>query len=306
MRHASRQARTGGARAPRVRGLAARDLRRLQAAARRSPDPDVSLFGPGSVTWRVNREAALLLGGGRALLMQLAHPLVAAGVAAHSNFRSDPLQRLWRTLELTSTIVFAPASEAIAAVRQIERAHAGVKGRLDATVGAFARGTSYAASRPELLFWVHATLVDSAFATHERFVGPLSRPDANRYYGESKVVARLFGVPDELIPARWEHFQRYMTTMLEGEALAIGAAGKEVAGSILDPPLPFGIRHGFRTSNFFTRGMLPPALRARYGFGWSAAEETGLDALARFTRLLLPALPPALRYFPRARRALAS
>jgi uncharacterized protein (DUF2236 family) len=237
--------------------------------------------------------------------MQIAHPLVAAGVAAHSNFRRDPLQRLWRTLDLTSTIVFSPGAAAIAAVREIERAHGRVKGRLGSGVGAFPSGTSYAANRPELLFWVHATLVDSAFVTYQRFVAPLSRSDANRYYAESKVVARLFGIPDELIPARWEHFRRYVTTMLDGDTLAIGAAGRDVAASILDPPLPFGIRHGFRTSNFFTRGMLPPALRARYGFGWSGAEESALAAVARFTRLLLPALPPVVRYFPRARRALA-
>jgi uncharacterized protein (DUF2236 family) len=278
-------------------------MRRLQNAAGRSPDPRVSLFGPSSVTWKVNREAVLLLGGGRALLMQLAHPLVAAGVADHSNFRTEPLQRLWRTLDLTSTIVFAPAAESIRAVRQIERVHRHVRGTLRSRVGVFRRGTRYDANRAELLFWVHATLVDSAFVTYERFVGPLSHTATKRYYDESKVVARLFGIPDRLIPGKWESFRAYMRSMIEGNELVVGNAGKDVAASILDPPLPFGIRHGFRTSNFFTRGMLPPPLRERYGLAWSAAEETALSGLARLTRATLPALPPLLRYFPRARRA---
>src|SRR5436309_8596940 len=91
---------------------------------------DAGLFGPGSVTWRVNREGALLLGGGRALLLQVAHPLVAAGVAAHSRFRSEPLTRLRRTLDRMLTIVFGDAVEALAAVRDIERVHSRVRGAL--------------------------------------------------------------------------------------------------------------------------------------------------------------------------------
>lgn len=289
--------------AARRTALTAADARRLQAATGRSPDPRASLFGPASLTWKVNREAVLLLGGGRALLMQVAHPLVAAAVAAHSNFRTQPLQRLWRTLELTSTIVFAPAAEAIRAVRQIEHAHTRVRGKLSSKAGPFAAGTPYDANQGRLLFWVHATLVDSAFGTYERFVRPLSRAAANRYYDESKVVARLFGIPNALIPQKWADFRGYMQAMLEGRELAVGREGREIAGSIMDPPLPFGLRHGFRTSNFFTRGLLPPILRARYGLSWSAAEEQALGGLARMIRLTLPALPPLLRFFPRARRA---
>ena len=53
------------------------------------------LYGPASEAWRLNREAMLLLGAGpRALLLQIAHPLVAAGVADHCDFRTDPWRRL--------------------------------------------------------------------------------------------------------------------------------------------------------------------------------------------------------------------
>src|SRR5216117_2677814 len=133
--------------------LSLEDLDRLRAACRRTViDPRRGLFGPESVVRRVNREAVLLLGGGRALLLQVAHPLVAAGVAAHSRFRQRPLERLWRTLDLMLTLVFADAARAIGAVREIEHVHARVRGVLDAGVGPFARGTPYDASEPRLLF----------------------------------------------------------------------------------------------------------------------------------------------------------
>ncbi|MEO8601788.1 MAG: oxygenase MpaB family protein, partial [bacterium] len=85
--------------------VADRDRLRYAIGSRRV-DPGAPLFAPDSLTRRINRHAVLLLGGGRALLMQLAHPLVAAGVAAHSHFDRAPLQRLWRTLDLTLSVVF--------------------------------------------------------------------------------------------------------------------------------------------------------------------------------------------------------
>ena len=107
-----------------------------------------------------------MLGGGRALLMQVAHPLIAAGVAAHSGFQQAPLTRLTRTLELMLTIVFADGRDALAAVRAIARVHRRVHGRLETAVGPFRRGTPYDAADPALLLWVHATLVDSALVAY--------------------------------------------------------------------------------------------------------------------------------------------
>lgn len=49
-------------------------------------------FRPGSVSWKVNMEPFIALGGGRALLLQVLHPLVAAGVEQHSNFTEDPFR----------------------------------------------------------------------------------------------------------------------------------------------------------------------------------------------------------------------
>ncbi len=279
------------------------DLARLRRARGREVDPTRSLYGPETVTWRVNRETTLLLGGGRALLLQVAHPLVAAGVARYSDFRSRPLHRLWRTLDLMLTIVFADATSALRAVREIERVHARVHGVLDADVGPFPRGTAWDANDPALLFWVWATLVDTALLVYERFVGALSDMERVTYYEESKIGARLLGMPDSVIPPTIGAFGEYVAGMLAGETLAVGPAGRDIAGSILDPPLPIGLRQLAGTTALVTVGLLPASLRARYGLAWDRTRETALRAVSTATRASLPLLPGLLRFMPHARRA---
>jgi uncharacterized protein (DUF2236 family) len=282
------------------------DLERLQVATGvTAVDPTRSLLGPGTVTWRVNREAVLLAGGGCALMLQVAHPLVAAGVARYSNFRRDPLQRLYRTLDLMLTITFSPAAEAIAAVREIERRHARVHGKLEAAVGSYAAGTSYDANDPDLLLWVHATLVDTSVRVYEMFVGTLSDADRKEYYEESKVVGRVLGIPDAVLPANLPAFQRYMQAMVGGDRLAVSPAGREIAASIQEPDRPFGLKYVMPPFNLLTTGLLPKAVRTHYGYEWSATRETLLRTLVTATQLVLPLLPDRLRFFPHAYRAWA-
>jgi uncharacterized protein (DUF2236 family) len=266
---------------------------------------DRPLGDPGGVAWRVNREAVTMLGGGRALLMQVAHPLVAAGVAAHSRFQREPLARLFRTLELMLTIAFADGREALAAVATIQHVHRRVRGRLAEDVGPFPRGTPYDAADPELMLWVHATLVDSALVAYETFVGPLSSRARGAYYAESTRTARLFGIPDALVPPTLGDFRRYVRATLKSDALTIGADGRALAAAILRPPLPVGLHHLFRAGNLVTIGLLPPTLRRRYGLGWSAVQQLALDALASGVRATLPFLPAIVRHVPQARTAAA-
>jgi uncharacterized protein (DUF2236 family) len=300
MRRAARHPRSVSGRP----ALRERDLARLAYAAGGRVDPQRSLLPPDSVTWRVNRETMLLLGGGRALLMQIAHPLIAAGVAAHSRFEQAPWQRLWRTLDLSLTMVFGSAAEALMAVRQIERVHARVHGTLARRVGPFAAGTPYDANDPALLFWVHATLVDSALVTYERFVAPLRAAERAAFYAESVPSARLFGIPGEIIPPTWPAFRAYMRDMVRGQTLAVDATSRAIAATLLDPPLPVGARQLVRSLRLFTVGLLPPAVRRRYGYRWTALHARALDLLGTGIRIGLPALPNIARTFPHARRAL--
>lgn len=291
----------------RIPAPAPEDLDRLSAATgERICDPSRGLFDARSVTRQVNREAVLLLGGGRALLLQVAHPLVAAGVAAHSRFRDAPLERLWRTLDLVLTIVFGDAASALAAVHAIERVHARVRGVLDTRVGPFPRGTPYDAGDPALLLWVHATLVDTALLVYERFVGPLAPAAQAAYHAESRVVARLLGVPDRLVPRTPDEFREYVDATLASDVLTVGAAGHAVAASVLRPSLPMVLGPAVAVAQRLTTGLLPPVLRARYGLAWSAAEEAGLRAFALGTRTALPFLPGRLRFMSHARERAAS
>src|SRR5438552_3181009 len=141
------------------------------------------LYPEDSVTRRVNRENVLLLGGGRALLMQLAHPKVAAGVDEHSDFRSRPVHRLRRTIRMTMAIVFGDRDTALAAARAVNHTHSKVRGR------------DYRALDPDLLQWVHATLIDSALVTYETFVKPLTPGEREDFYQESKLPGELPGIP---------------------------------------------------------------------------------------------------------------
>src|SRR5260370_40958496 len=127
-------------------------------------------FPDDSIIRRVNRENVLLLGGGRALLMQLAHPLVAAGVDEHSDFRDRPIRRLRRTVQMMMAIVFGDRETALAAARSVNRVHGRVQ------------GAGYRALDPDLLLWVHATLVDSSLATYETFVRPLRDEEREGFY----------------------------------------------------------------------------------------------------------------------------
>src|ERR1700726_929833 len=143
------------------------------------------LFGDDSITRRVNRENILLLGGGRALLMQLAHPKVAAGVDEHSDFRLHPIRRLRRTIRMTMAIVFGDRETALAAARGVNQLHARVQ------------GAGYRALDPDLLLWVYATLADTALVTYETFVQPLSGRERDDFHREFKLLGELLGIPPD-------------------------------------------------------------------------------------------------------------
>ena len=283
--------------------LSGADRERLRRARGGTIVAARSIFGPDTVTWRVNREAVVLLGGGRALLMQVAHPLVAAGVAAHSDFQRNPLQRLWRTLDLMLTITFSGAASAMRAVHAIEHVHARVHGVLDADVGPFRSGARYDANDPELLLWVHATLVDTALRVHRLCAPRLSADDERRYYEESVVVGRLLGIPSRLLPSTLPGFREYVHAMVHGDVLAVGPASRAIAATILVPPVPRALAPVFRIANVFTVGLLPPTLRRRYGLSWDAGRHAAMRVLVAVIRHLLPRLPDAVRYLPHARRA---
>jgi uncharacterized protein (DUF2236 family) len=259
------------------------------------------LFSPDCELWRVDRELALLMAGGRALLMQLAHPMIAAGVAQHSNFENDAIGRLQRTMGAMWSIGFAESWRAEAALQRVNRAHEKVRGRVPANEPEFG-GREYLALDQDLLLWVHATLVDSALVGYQEFVAPLCTAAKWRYYEDSKRLAELFKICPEIVPASFVDFEAYMRRMLASNAITVGPTARTLVRQILYPR-PWLLRPAGPLFRLVTAGLLPDELRRSYGLAWDDARERRLRRFARAVRQFLPLLPAPLRIVPQARRA---
>ena len=257
-------------------------------------------FSPDCELWRVDREMALLLAGGRALLMQLAHPRVAAGVAQHSDFKTDPLGRLQRTMNAMWSIGFDERKRAEASLQHVNRVHGRVRGAVPANEPGGAR--DYFALDQDLLLWVHATLVDSALIAYQAFVAPLSTAAKCSYYEDSKRLAELFKIRPEIVPTRLVDFEAYMRRMVVGGAITVGPMARALARDILYPR-PRLLRPAGPLFRLVTAGLLPDELRRGYGLAWNDVRERRLRRFAHIVRRFLPLLPSPLRIVPQARRA---
>jgi uncharacterized protein (DUF2236 family) len=244
--------------------------------------PDQLPLGRDSVAWRVNAEPIVFAGGGRALLMQVAHPGVGAGVEQHSTYARDPWGRLFRTVDIMTKLSFGTPAESARQQRILEKMHRRVKGTTDT-------GEAYSAFDPGLQIWVWATLVDTALLMYEQVRPPLSASDRERYYAESKLVAYGCGAPHGSCPETWADFAAYMDHVVEHD-LRVTDSARSVAVAAMVPPLPFGLADLVAGPNaLVTIGHMAPSLRAQYGFEWDASKERSLrrwTAAARATTVL--------------------
>ena len=227
-------------------------------------------FGPESIVRRLgNSPVTPFLGGGAAVLLQVAHPLVAAGVVEHSGYDRDLWRRLVRTLRALYLITFGDTHEAEQAGAAVQAVHAHVHGTTTQPLGRFPVGTIYSASDPELMLWVHATLVHGSLAAYERFVSPLSRHERDRYVNEMNLVARLFGTPAELLPVDYARFRKYFDAQLAGETITVTEPARLVAAVIMAAPVPGPMRLLVPAHRLATARLLPSRLRREYGLSWS-------------------------------------
>ena len=235
-----------------------------------------------------------MLGGPRALLMQIAHPLVAAGVAAYSEFPIDAFARLWRTIDAMLAISFGDTEQSRQAALRVTAVHREVRGRAD-------DGRPYSAMDPDLLLWVHATLVDSGLLVYRRFFGRLSDRDSERYVAEMGRLAVLMGVPEDGLITDLGAFTAYVDRTVSD--LEVGRDALDLAPWILRPSVPLALRPVARFQELVTVGLLPPALRSEFGLSWSSRRERLLRASAAAARAVVPRLPGAIRRWPQARAA---
>jgi len=228
-----------------------------------APDPlaatfdhpgDPGLFGPGSVTWRIMGDVSTFVGGIRALLVQAAHPEVAAGVGDHSSYREDSLGRLSRTASYVTATAFGSMPEVDGAIAHVRRAHRPVSGTSH-------RGLTYSADTPEMAAWVHNALIDSFLAAHRAYgPSPLSDADADAYVAEqTRLGGRMGAAPlpdtaDEL--AGW----------LSGHpALGPSPAGSDAIDFLARPRLPWSTRIAYRVILHAAVATIPPPIRRAIG-----------------------------------------
>lgn len=254
-------------------------------------DPRRPLFAETSWIRRVAGEPVVLLGGGRALLLEIAHPLVAAGVAEHSAFRRDPFARLRRTLDVLGRIVFGTHADAVAAAREVETAHARVRGHLARATARLPAGTPYDGRDPDLVRWVWATLVETAVVVYERFAGGLDEEALRAFYADQALVGRLFGVPEEILPPDWGTFQAWFDACVAGDELEVTPEAREICGALFEATA--GTPQG-GLARAITTALLPERLRRDFGLPWDAAREARMDALTEEVRRLRADRAPRL------------
>ena len=258
---------------------------------------DAGLYGPDSEAWRLNREAILLLGAGpRALLLQIAHPAVAAGVADHSDFRADPWRRLAATLRSYLTIIYGTTTAGRAEIRRLNALHRGIT------------GVGYSARDPELSLWVHATLIDSTIAVADAWLEPVTPGRRATFYQETRPIGRAFGVPDGLLPADLPAFEAYMAAMLSpGGPVRVSPVARDLADVVLRPPLaPLAPVLGFVPPDLYawtlwpSVGLLPASVREDYALPWGVRERFVSAWLVAGWRAWRPLLPASFRQMPKA------
>jgi uncharacterized protein (DUF2236 family) len=261
------------------------------------------IHGPGAVAWRVNGERLMLLGWTRAILMQLAHPLIAAGVHEHSSFRADPrtaVIRLRHTVQAMLALTFGNEAEQARAYEGIRAIHRRVNGRLPAAAGRFAAGTPYSAEDPDLVLWVHVTLLESIPLVYERLIAPLGVAELDAYCADAARVALALGARDADVPRSWAGARRHIDATCSGGTIAVTPQALELSHALLAPRFPLAAPAAW-INRLFTLGDLPPSLRDQYGLTWTPSDERAFTRITQLIRGLRAGTPGIVALWPQAR-----
>jgi uncharacterized protein (DUF2236 family) len=256
---------------------------------------DQWVLRPGSPAWRYFGSVRNLLLGPPILVLQVAHPVVGAGVLEHSNYQHEPWRRLVRTSRSLMTVAYGDMPSAVAEVARLREQHRTIR-------GVDAQGRRYHALNPEAYAWVHATLVRGAIDAQRMFGTGIPADQLAEYYADMREVGTLLGVRDQDLPPDLAAFDVYYDDMVR-DRLEDNQAVREVLVSIRHPVRPSPLvpavvwrpvaRFVGDRAYLVAVGALPEVLRTRLGLSWSAAEELRLRRFARRIRWEMSvALPP--------------
>ena len=258
-----------------------------------------------AISYRVNAERIVLVGWLRALLLQIAHPLIAAGVTEHSSFRASTgasVARLRQTIAAMLAITFGAPAEREEALDGIRAIHRRVHGRLSERAGVFPAGTRYSAEESALLVWVHATLVESILLVYETLVEPLSPAERDRYCADSADVAVELGANADAVPRSWNALQACLERGYASGRVVVGGDARALALVLLSP-VRFPIARHIVTSilSLLAGGLLAAGLRQEYGIPWDRVCDRRFHRLMELLRLIRRFAPARIALWKCAR-----
>ncbi|MFC4909444.1 oxygenase MpaB family protein [Actinomadura gamaensis] len=226
-------------------------------------------------------EPAVMLAAGRALLLQVAHPKIAQGVADHSDLRERPLDRLFGTLDFLTIVAFGTDEEARRLGDGLRRLHDRIT------------GPGYSGNDPELQAWVNATLTDAALYVYEEILRRPSGDLGAAYVDQARYVAEVLGCPADAQPADREEFRRYFDGMVA--SLEVSDAGREVMREVLWSRKLRWLWPAMWLNRFITAGLLPEPVRVQYGLPWGPRRDRVLWFLLRTGAFSYRLVPGRLR-----------
>jgi uncharacterized protein (DUF2236 family) len=255
---------------------------------------------PSSTTLRIAGDGRLMAGAGYALMLQVAHPVVSAGVAEHSNFQQDPYGRLIRTLDYVNVSVFGGDAAAAAMGSRTREMHKRIKGVMP-------DGSHYHSLEPGPFAWVHATLVHSILKVSSRFGTRPTEWERETVYQDWREIGEHIGVRPRDLPETYRDFIAYVRQM-EREALFPTESVQTVLRTMkspIPPELPYLGDGTWRVARWpaarvlrlTTLGLLGPVVRQRLGLPWSQADRLQFETIAAANRAAGPLLPQAAKQF---------
>jgi uncharacterized protein (DUF2236 family) len=268
-------------------------LRGLELIRARAKGQAEGVWGPDSALWNVCREPAVVLCGQRAVLLQLAHPAIAAAGVQASDFRKDFVGRTFRTFKKNFTLVYGDLPTALAVADRVHAQHAAVRGTIGRDTSERANGRPFAGTDSRLAAWVLATMIESSVHAFDVLMEPLPPTVREDFYQDMRLFGALFGVLPEHLPSDWPGFRRWFDDVLAGDTLEVGGTAKELAGFLFEDGW-----NVWGLDRVFAAGVMPPRWREAFGLSWSPAVRASFEVTRRTLGTALRVTPARLRWLP--------
>ncbi|MCG8438692.1 MAG: oxygenase MpaB family protein [Pseudomonadales bacterium] len=262
------------------------------------PSSREGLFGPDSMMWKLDGLGAPpAFGAGRALLLQVAHPWVTAGIDQHSEVRNDPLGRARRTFYHISSMVFGSMPQVMASANQVRNIHEEIEGEMTEQAGAFHHGSAYRANEVSAMIWVHATLWETIVHMYEKLEHKLTPQEKDQFYEETKLFAMLFGIPESALPSDWDEFMVYNEAMWASPQLTVTPNAMQLKDDLFDPKSIWMIAPLWG-QEIITSAELPPRIRDQYDMKYGWWQKFNYAWIRGFTWTAQVLLPKSMEHHP--------